>query len=184
LRLKKQQQGREMGLRFENLDAETRRHMVAEIDRDAGSSDFYFSNYLTADGQNRWPGLLRQAAVDGTDDSLAASLRGLFKGQVERKKPSGGFTMVAVPVTAAETLSQSQFNMYYMRALAIRAQAEGRTLTVYRARASANPRPESERMIGSQLDPDVVLQVLRRTKGVEPDIQIPMPNSGITVRLS
>jgi hypothetical protein len=173
-----------VGLKFENLDDETRRHMVAEIDADASGSGFYLSNYLAAAGQEAWPKLLRQAAERGTDDSLAGSLRGSFKQQVERKKPTGGYTMVAVPVTAADTLSQSQFNMYYMRGLALRAQAEGRTLTVYRARHSERPRPESEAMIGSQLDPDVVLEVLRRTKGVEPDIQIPMPNSGLTIRLS
>jgi len=173
-----------MGLRFENLDAETRRLMVKEIELDAGSTGFYLSNYLNDGGQQRWPELLRRAAAEGDDDTLAASLRGLFRGEVERRKPSGGYTMARVPVTAPETLSQSQFNMYYMRALAIRAQTDGKTLTVYRARESANPRPGSEDMIGTPLDPDIVLEVLRRTKGVEPDINIPMPNSGITVRLS
>lgn len=173
-----------MGLNFENLDDETRKHMVAEIDADAASTGFYLSNYLNGGGAEKWPTLLRDAAAQGTDDALAGALLGAFKNQVERKKPSGGYTMVAVPSTAAATLSQSQFNMYYMRALAIRAQAEGKTLTVYRARHSENPRPESEAMIGTPLDPDVVLEVLRRTKGVEPDIHIPMPNSGLTVRLS
>lgn len=38
-------------------------------------------------------------------------------------------------------------------------------------------------MIGTFLDPQHVLDVLRATKGVEPTIGIPMPNSGLCVRL-
>lgn len=175
-----------MGLAFRDLIDETRRLMVEEIDGDARGSGFYLSNYLNDQGQQSWPRCLGDAARAGNDDSLAATLRSnrAFKSHTERRKPKGGYTMAAVPVTAADTLAQSQFNMYYMRALALRALAEGRTLTVYRARDSANPRPESEAMIGTQLDPNEVLEVLRRTKGVEPDIHIPMPNSGLTVQLT
>ncbi len=91
--------------------------------------------------------------------------------------------MVNVPVTAAQTLSESQFNLYYIRALCLRALATGARLQVYRAKAVQRPRPESEQMIGTFLDPQHVLDVLRATKGVEPTIGIPMPNSGLCVRL-
>ncbi len=175
-----------MGLHYENLDDETRGLMIEEIDLDATARGLYISNYLNEAGAELWPGLLRQAAESGTDDSLARALQEnrAFKNQVERRKPTGGFTMVAVPVTAAQTLSESQFNMYYMRALGRRAIAEGRHLTVYRAKAVERPRPESEQMIGAELDPQRVLDVLRATKGVEPEIGIPMPNSGLCIRLS
>ena len=176
-----------MGLQFKNLDDATRGHMLAEFDMDIATPDgCYLSNYLTAAGQQQWPGHLKDAARTGSDDSLAKALREhhCFKHQVERKKPKGGYSMVAVPLTAADTLAQGQFNLYYMRALALRAQTEDKTITVYRARASENPRPGSEEMIGSQLDPDVVLEVLRRTKGIESEIGIPMPNSGLTIHLA
>lgn len=178
--------GAQMGLRYENLDGETRRLMLEEIDADAAGTGFYLSNYLNEAGQEQWPSLLREAARTGSDDELARALRDqhCFKREVERRKPKGGFTMVAVPITAPETLSQSQFNAYYMRALGRRASESGQALTVYRAKAVENPRSESERMIGTQLDPGLVLEVLRRTKGVEPEIGIPMPNSGLTVRLT
>jgi hypothetical protein len=175
-----------MGLRFENLDTETRRLMVAEIDLDAGSSGFYRSNHMTEAGNDLFPALLRVAAQSGEDDSLSRSYteNRCFRLEAERKKPTGGYTMVKVPHTAPDTHAQGQFNMYYMRALALRAQTEGKTITVYRARASENPRPGSEEMIGAQLDADVVLEILRRTKGVEPEIGIPMPNSGLTIHLA
>jgi hypothetical protein len=174
-----------MGLRYEDLDPTTRALMVEEIDQDVAANRIYLSSYLNAEGQSRWPNLLREAAASGTDDSFAKALQvgRCLRATAPRNKPAGGQTMVSVPYTAAQTLAESQFNMYYMRALARRAIAEGHSLIVYRAKQRENPRPESERMIGTKLDPNLVLQVLRRTRGVEPEIGIPMPNTGITVRL-
>ncbi|MBZ9871877.1 hypothetical protein LB542_13545 [Mesorhizobium sp. BR1-1-9] len=175
-----------MGLQYENLDQRTRALMVEEIDIDVADGSIYISNYLNEAGGRIWSDLLRAASQSETDDALANALRAnrSFKQQVERRKPKGGYTMVAVPVTAAQTLAESQFNMYYMRALARRAREEGKRLTVYRAKAVENPRSESERMIGTDLDPAEVLRVLRETRGVEPSINIPMPNSGLTARLT
>lgn len=174
-----------MGLRFENLDDETRAIMLEEIDADIAGRGLYLSNYLNDQGVERWPSLLKAAAKTGTDDTLAAALDAerSFKQQVERRKPKGGVTMVAVPYTAAHTLSESQFNMYYMRALSRRAIATGRDVVVYRAKAVEHPRTESERLIGTHLDPQIVLTALRETLGVEPPIGIPLPNSGLTIRL-
>jgi len=172
-----------MGLTYQNLDGETRRLMLDEINMDGDA--LYRSNYLNEIGQERWPELLRNAAVDGSDDSLASALREghCFKQKTERRKPKGGVTMVSVPHTAAQTLAESQFNMYYIRALARRAIEEGLTITVYRAKEVEHSRQESEEMISTQLDPQYVLEELRRTHGVEPATGIPMPNSGITIQL-
>lgn len=172
-----------MGLAYENLDETTRQLMLKEIKLDGDT--LYRSSYLNATGQELWPELLRDAASNGSDDALAAALREnrCFKDRVERNKPKGGTTMARVPVTAAQTLAESQFNMYYIRALARRAIDDGGTLTVYRAKEVRDPRGTSQAMIGTQLDPTYVLDELRRTRGVEPTTDIPMPNTGITVRL-
>jgi hypothetical protein len=172
-------------LAFENLDDVTRPLMDAEIDIDIGSQPgLYLSNYLNDDGKRRWPALLREAAVSGTDDSLAARLSDehCFREKAERKTQHG-VTMVKVPYTAAQTLAEAQFNMFYMRALACRAIAEGRPLVVYRAKETAQHRATSEAMEGTALDPQMVLDALRATRGVDPPIGIPLPNSGMTVRL-
>lgn len=176
-----------MGLRYENLDEEVRRYMVEEIDSDTQSERLYLSNYLNDGGRAAWPQLLREAARAGTDDSFANSLRlqRAMKEMVERRKPSGGYTMVRVPVTAHETLAEAQFNQYYMRALSRAALAHGvERLEVYRAKAVERPRAESERMIGTYLSPQVVLDELRRTIGVEPELGLPLPNSGLCLRLA
>lgn len=173
-----------MGLAFKNLDGATRALMVEEIVSDVGGRGLYLSNYLTADGKARWPRLLQDAASDGNDDTLGAALNQhrCFRERAERRTKNG-MTMVAVPYTAAQTLSESQFNMYYMRALARRAIAERRGLVVYRAKETAHHRSESDAMIGTMLDPQQVWDVLRSTLGVEPTIGIPLPNSGLSVRL-
>lgn len=91
-----------MGIAYENLDDATRRFMVEEIDMDVANGTIYVSNYLNAEGCERWPSMLREAAQTGTDDSLANDIRvdNCLKQQVERKKPKGGYTMAAIPVTA------------------------------------------------------------------------------------
>ena len=174
-----------MGLNYKNLDAETRALMSEEIDMDRQDGSMYVSNYLNERGAELWPQLTGDAAKSGTDDSLAQSLaaQGLLKSHVERRKPTGGTTMAKVPYTAASTLAEAQFNMYYMRALARRAIAAGRQLEVYRAKEVSYARPESEQLIGSQFDPQVLLDELRRTKGGDPHIPMPLPNSGICVSL-
>lgn len=174
-----------MGLAYENLDDETRRLMVAEIDMDRKDQSMYISSYLNESGTSSWPDLTREAGRVGSDDSLANELsqRRLLKTETQRRKPSGGFTTVRVPVTAAETLSEAQFNLYYMRALAVRAGSEGMALQVYRAKSVASPRSSSEALINTLIDPVFLLDELRRTKGVEPSVGMPLPNSGLCIRL-
>lgn len=89
-----------MGLQYENLDEETRRFMVDEIDMDVRDGTIYISNYLNPRGCDLWPRILREAAEHGTDESLAEAIirDRCLKDRVERKKPKGGFTIAAVPV--------------------------------------------------------------------------------------
>lgn len=175
-----------MGLHYENLDTRTRELMLSETELDVASNTIYLSSYLNSSGSSNYPTMLMDAEVNGNDNSLADGLRrgNMFNRTHQRKHPKGmGFINAKVPVTAPQTLAESQFNLYYIRALCLRAIEEGCGLEVYRARSSQRPRPESEMMIGSRLEPEHVLTVLRSTKGVEPSIGIPMPNSGLTVRL-
>lgn len=165
--------------------------MVSEIEADIAEGErdpsrgLYVSNYLNDQGAAMWPTLLLEAARAGNDDTLARELnrRQGFKTHSERRKPSGGFTMARVPVTAAQTLAESQFNMYYMRALALRAAETNAGLIVYRAKHVENPRATSEQLIGTTLDAAEVLAELRATRGVNPPSHIPLPNTGLTVRL-
>jgi hypothetical protein len=176
-----------MGLRYENLDAETRRFMLEEIEMDIASDRLYLSSYLGQRAQGNWADLLRSAAATGTDDSLAAELRrpGMLNATTQRRKPTGGYTTARVPHTAPETLAEGEYNRYFCRGLCRRAIANGiARLKVFRAKAVENPRPESQEKIGLLIDPEVILIDIRNSTGVETALGIPPgPNSGITLKI-
>ncbi|WP_292052567.1 MULTISPECIES: hypothetical protein [unclassified Brevundimonas] len=175
-----------MGLDYYDLTEDVRRYMVEEIEHDIKNGSLYFSNYLNETGFSSWPDYLIESAKAGSDDSLARmiSINGCFKETVPRKKPSGGYSQVQVPYTAHETLSESQFNQYYMRALSrLALDNDIDQLEIYRAKQTGVPRPQSEALIGTYLHPQVVLDELRRTVGVEPDLGLPLPNSGLSLKL-
>ena len=176
-----------MGLQYENLDEATRGGMLEEIQRDVASGSVYVSNYLNEAGQRDWVALLQESAANGTDDTLAQTIRdrGYLKSEVERRKPKGGFTIAKVPYTAHETLGEGEFGRYYARGLCVRAISEGiPELEVYRAKDVREPRPESQQKIGMRVNPKVILDDLRQTQGVEPALGLPPgPNSGLTMRI-
>ncbi|APT30566.1 hypothetical protein MCBMB27_01275 [Methylobacterium phyllosphaerae] len=175
-----------MGLRYENLDPETRRFMLEEIEMDAASDRIHLSAYLTQRAQGDWPDWLREAAQSGTDDTLAARLRmGTALNRTTMRRTRGGYTQAKVPYNAAEVLAEGEFNRFYVRGLSRRALSEGiPRLEVYRAKAVMQPRPESQRLIGLLVDPDILLLDVRRSTGVETALGVPPgPGSGITVRI-
>jgi hypothetical protein len=83
-------------------------------------------------------------------------------------------------------LAESEFNRYYIRALARRAIEDGiQELVVYRAKPVQNPRPESEARVETAIPPQDLLDDLRAHLGDErPTLGVPSgPNSGLSVRL-
>ena len=98
-------------------------------------------------------------------------------------KPSGGYSIRHVPSTAAQTQAEGQFNRFYMLGLARRARAEGiPTLEVYRAKESAEPRQESEELIGRQIPVEEVEAQLEQIEKCFNEGLL-KPNSGLSLRL-
>jgi len=146
----------------------------------------YISPRLTEECAEEYAELLRTAAAEGHDETLAAELvkTGRLKSH-EPRKTKTGMTMVKVPITAHETLSEGEFNRFYMRGLCLRAKAEGTArVVVYRAKHVGNPRSESEVMIGTELEVDQLLNDLRVHIGTDTALGLPPgPNSGLSIRL-
>lgn len=174
-----------MALHLVNLDDRTRALMAAELAADIGAGKLYLSNRLNPGAHANYAALLQQAAQAGDDTSFANALRngGLFASQYARKTPSGGTTMAKMPVNAPETLAEGEFNRLCIRGVCVRALADGiRHVVVYRARASENPRPESQALIGTLIDAATLLRDLRVHPGVETALGVPPgPNSGLSV---
>jgi hypothetical protein len=177
-----------MGLRLDGLDDQTREFMLAELDHDLETNSLYLGKFLTDLGRDRYPTLLREAVERGTDESLSAALQapGLFLATYEKRKPNGGVTIAKVPYTAHVTLAEGEFNRFYLRGLCRRIIAEeGRNVEIYRARASVDPRAESEALVGELLDAATLLVDLRANVGVDTALRLPPgPNSGLSGRLA
>ena len=177
-----------MSLYFVNLDDRTRQLMLEEVEYDIAHNQLHISPFLSGQGQRDYVNLLKEAIQSGNDETLAEHLkqhRRINKTQ-PRKSPKGGFSIASVPVNAAEVLAESEFNRYYIRALARRALEDGvEELVVYRARPVQTPRPESEARVETTLSPAELLEDLRSNTGDEPPkLGVPSgPNSSLSVRL-
>jgi hypothetical protein len=180
------QRGREKALfRFENLDEATRASMLEAIDEAERTGNVYYSTRFNEAGRREWLPLLREAAREQNEHWLAYQLeaKGLLKDFEGAHRPTGGYTIKHVPNTAAETLAEGQFNRFYILGLCKRARAEGVSqLVVYRARESADPRPESQTLVGARLSTDEIEAQLKETRA---SFNSPLvrPNSGLSVRL-
>lgn len=176
-----------MGLAYQNLDEVTRRLMVAEVEQDIRNGSLYLGKTLTEAAKLSWGDLLTDAVRDKTDDWLAHSLavNRSFNTHTTRRSANGTISQVRVPETAPVTLAEGEFNRFYVRALCRRALDEGRgQVFIYRARNSANPRPESEALVGHSFDAATLLERLRAAPDFELAPRVPLgPNSGLSVRL-
>jgi hypothetical protein len=176
-----------MTLHLFHLDERTRALMLEEVEYDLGRNQLYISPYLSGQGIHDYPMLLREAIQHGDESTLAESL-GQYRriGRTyHRRLPEGGYTIVTIPHNAPETVAEGEFNRYYIRALCRRAIEDGiDELIAYRARPVTSPRPASEELLETTIDPAALLEDLRQHTGEEPELGIPGGfNSGISVRL-
>lgn len=170
-----------MGLEYVDLDREVRQAMVAEISKDIASKSYYQSKVLTDAGLHAWPDLLRAAATSHDDDWLTEELRreGMLLSHTSTKS---GLRQVNIDVDSAK-LAQGQFNRYYMQAVCVVAMASGEDeVELYRARESKSPRSGSAELIGQRFPALKILTDVRQSGGIETDLRLLAPNSGISVR--
>ncbi|HEX6270436.1 MAG TPA: hypothetical protein VFZ43_09385 [Anaerolineales bacterium] len=177
-----------MALYFENLDERTRQLMLDEMEYDISHNQLHISPFLSGQGQRDYANLLREALDSGNDETLAQRLREQRRilRTLPKRKPKGGYSISATPENAAQVLAESEFNRYYIRAIARRAIEDGiQELVIYRAKPVSQPRPESEARIETTLSPEELLEDLRSHPGDEPPaLGVPSgPNSGLSVRL-
>jgi hypothetical protein len=176
-----------MGFDFKDLDDATRKEMAAEIDFDVKAGKLYLSKYFKEGVGPQYEQLLRQAAAKHNEAWLADEIRGagLMRANTHAKHPKKDEMIEKdVPITAAETLAEGEFNRFYARALCKRAIAAKKQLEIYRAKEVMNARSESQAMIGKRFDPQALLDDLRTSQGMDTALKLPSgPNSGLSVRL-
>jgi len=165
-----------------HLDSVTRAYMLAELDSDLKTDTLAFSRDFSEHGRNAYSLVLREALTDGHVHTLEAALNPTFFNP-ERTDKNGKVTRLNLADSAAK-FAGGEFNRFYLRGLCLRAIAECvAELVVYRAKAPANPRPESEAMIGKRLLATDLLADLRANKGFGTYLGVPMgPHSGLSAR--
>jgi len=172
-----------MPFAFRNLDQQTRSFMVEEIETARINDDIYFSRRFNSAGINLWPELLLEAARSYDEHWLAYQLetRGLMKGMEGCHTPSGGYTLKHVPDTAAETISEGQFNRYYILGVCRQAIAKGKSeVFVYRAKPVHVARDESEMLKGSIFNPSELIDQIRPRQS-SLGHKLLKPNSGLSI---
>jgi hypothetical protein len=178
-----------MGLHYENLDSETRAHMLSELELDIKTNNLLESTWLSEQGKADWPELMRVAIKVGADDTLADELRSdnRMNQTGQRRKPKGGFTTYRLPDRAPNVIAEGEFNRYYVRGVCLRAleaQGENAEIGIYRGKEVENPRVGSEEKIGQNFSAQAILDDLRASVGLEPTLGMPPgPNSGLTAKL-
>lgn len=165
-----------------HLDVVTRGYMLAELDSDLETETLAYSRDFNDNGRGQYPAVMRIALTDGHIDTLGAALLPAFFNPTRTDK-NGKVTQLNLADSAAK-FAGGEFNRFYLRGLCLRADAEGiKELIVYRAKASAVPRPESEAMIGRRLSTLDLLADLRANKGFGTYLGVPMgPHSGLSAR--
>lgn len=174
-----------MAFNYLNLDKETRKLMLEEIEFDISNDKLYLSKRFNENGIRLYSDLLKQVVLEGNEQSLAMALRknNCFKTHEERKTKTG-VTLAKVPETAPETLAEGEFNRFYIRGLCLRVINDGGILEVYRAQESGKPRQTSEDLLGSTVDPQKTLDDLRENIGIDTILGLPPgPNSGLSVKI-
>ena len=116
-----------MALTLVNLDPLTRVRMLDEFDSDFATGRIYSSDRLSTWGAQDWPAALRAAIEAGSDATLESwlSLPGRLNSQ-EPRNTKNGVSMVKVPITAPQTMAESEFNRYYIRGVCLRAKTRGK----------------------------------------------------------
>ncbi|WP_056219141.1 hypothetical protein [Chryseobacterium sp. Leaf201] len=165
---------------FLNLDEETRKLMLDEINSDISNGKLYLSNRLNQNGKDNYQNYLLESVENGDEETFtnlliqSSNFNDTEIVQGKSKK---------VPSNAASLLCQSEFNRYYIRAICLRAMNQNQDeVKIYRGRESSWTRPESEVLIGTSLNATDLLEDLRNSIGISPQL-FPEINSGLTIKI-
>ena len=175
-----------MSLDLVNLDACTRRYMLAEFDADVATGILYRSPQLADDVEQEYQQLLRAALEHGTVASLAVELT-----RWGAVRPPGRWQYVKgtppedVPMAAASLLAEREFHRFYLRGLCRRAIDQGvQTLVIYRAKPAVAGRATADGMIGIRITAGSLLEDLRGTFDSWPPNGLPQcRDPGLSARL-
>ncbi len=175
-----------MALQLVDLNVATRAAMLAELEEDIGAGKVVLSPHLKDGAGSEFISLLVSALRDFHDVWLASALR--TKGLVrthETIPTQHGPKRITLPPDTPELLAEGEYNRYYLRGLCRRAIEESfPTLWIYRANGEARRRPECDRLVGTPIDPCVLLEALQGGASTDEALGLPAErHSGLSARI-
>jgi len=179
-----------MSFKFEQLESETRKWMLTEFEAEQ-KDGCYIGKALSQQGRVVFPHLMRNAIMEGNEETLATSLLNeSYWMDTEPYQRDGVLRFRRINVKqAAERLAITEFNTWYVRGLTRRAIEEGiRSCEVYRAAEPKWQPAECAIHEGAVVDVQVIYEGHRAKYWPEPGnpaaISIPFgPGCHHTIRL-
>lgn len=201
-----------MAHKLENLDEQTRRWMLEELQYDLEHGSLYVSPLLSERGRREYATILKEALKHHDPQWLASSLGSGDRFDLTQASRHATTRLTAarrtaedpadprleeVPVDAPTTLAEGEFNRFHARGLCRRAMAEGLDeLELYKIDEAVTANFVIRQMVGvkapkgepltagTRIDPRELLPELRKNPEDELDVGEPgAPNSGLAVRL-
>lgn len=201
-----------MARKLEDLDEQTRRWMLEELQYDLDHDALYVSPLLSERGRREYATILKEALEHHDPQWLASSLGSGDRFDLTQQSRHASTRLTAARRTADDpadprleevtadapaTLAQGEFNRYHARGLCRRAMEEGLDeLEVYKVDEAVTANFVIRQMVGVKppkgepltagvrIDPRELLPALRKSPEDELDVGVPgEPNSGLAVRL-
>lgn len=156
-----------MTLALGELDAVTRKHMLAALEDDAASGRLAMPALLTREGRKGYVNCLRDAVRDGNEVTLAQSLQN----PAWWKKRDGHGSPVVIEQAAA-MLATTEFGTLYTAGMCLRLMREGeRQCRIYLAGPEQEPRCVGFHLEGAVVNVSDVIMGYRRDD--RPALRIP-----------
>lgn len=175
--------------RFDSLDPDVRRHMVAEINQDIENGRVHLSDLLTDAGREAWPNLLWEAAESHNDGWLAAQLRrhSYVTGGNEpaAAAPRGKGNQGGKPADDPGTiLAECEFNRLYIRGVCADVLAKGKQdVEICKGLPAGTLSSEASCRVGKKVPARKLLNSIRNNPDVESSLGAPSGTvSGLTVK--
>jgi len=150
--------------------------MENELDEDIKTNNLYFSVYLPEDKKEEYLILLRKCIKSKDVNDLIEGVNPLLTGL----SPKTGNGRIE---NSHKTFGEGEFNRYYCRGVCLKAIEEGKTVVVYRARASIEPRSSSKHLLNKVFNPSVLIEDFRTKKRDSTSFMICLPNSGNSIQI-
>ena len=176
-----------MAFNFANLDETVRGYMLEEFQTDRDNSTVYRSPRIKSDQFDNYLNLLEESIQSENEEVFGEEIRARnILNTHETSTRHGTSFQKRVPHNAHITLSEGEFNRYYIRGVCRHAIEQGsQNVEIYRAKEVSNPRTLSTQLIGNSLSAQALLDDLRSNKAVDTCLGVPpRANSGLSVRMN